>query len=503
MNRPKPNLEPPKRVGIWIRVSTEDAAKGDSPELHEKRAREYCRFEDWEVVEVYDLSGVSGKTIADHPQTLRMRRDIASGRIQALVFSKLARLARNTRELLELSDYFRKHNADIVSIQERIDTSTPAGRLFYTIIAAMAQWEREEIVERIKASITMRAKLGKSLGGTAPFGFRWQDKRLIIDAEESPVRKLMYELFLKHRRIKTVARLLNEKGYRTREGARFSDTTVTRLIQDPSAKGLYRSNHTRRDEDGKLVAKPKSEWVFHPVEPIVKTELWEQCNDIIRLRREGKTPGRQAVHLFAGLLVCGCGRKMYVFSRTNKYICSKCRNKVAMEEMEELFRQELRNYFVSKDKLRKHLDLADQFLVDKRQQFDGHVQQLQNVRTEMDKIYRLYVDGELSSRGFGERNRPLEARETSLAAELPKLEAEIAALEAQRMSADEVIEEATQLHRLWPTLSAEDRRRIIESITERIVITADRVEIYLYGAPCDEGLTKRQRRLWGSLLLPA
>src|SRR3989442_694765 len=92
-----------KRVGIWIRVSTEDQAKGESPEHHERRARLYAEAKSWHVREVYHLEAVSGKSVMGLPETDRMLRDIRAGHITALIFSKLARLARNTRELLEFA----------------------------------------------------------------------------------------------------------------------------------------------------------------------------------------------------------------------------------------------------------------------------------------------------------------------------------------------------------------------------------------------------------------
>jgi len=70
-----------KPVGIWIRVSTEDQARGESPEHHEKRARDYAELKAWRVREVYHLEAVSGKSVMGQPETQRMLADIASGHI--------------------------------------------------------------------------------------------------------------------------------------------------------------------------------------------------------------------------------------------------------------------------------------------------------------------------------------------------------------------------------------------------------------------------------------
>src|SRR5262245_35212923 len=98
-----------KPVGIWIRVSHADQVKGESPAHHEERARAYARAKGWEVATVYRLDAVSGKSVMDLPECRAMLDDIAGKRIGGLIFSKLARLARNTKELLDFADFFEKH----------------------------------------------------------------------------------------------------------------------------------------------------------------------------------------------------------------------------------------------------------------------------------------------------------------------------------------------------------------------------------------------------------
>jgi site-specific DNA recombinase len=488
-----------KSVGIWIRVSTEDQARGESPEHHEKRARDYAELKSWRVREVYHLEAVSGKSVMGAPETQRMLADIASGHITGLVFSKLARLARNTRELLEFADIFQVQKADLISLHESIDTTTPAGRLFYTMIAAMAQWEREEIAERVAASVPVRAKLGKPLGGQAPFGYVWKDRQLVPDPEEAPVRKLIYELFLQHQRKKTVARLLNEAGHRTRTGARFSDTTVERLLRDPTAKGERRANYTKSLGDNKgWVMKPESEWVLTAVEPIVTLELWEQCFQILRDRSNGKRPARKPVHLFAGLAYCTCGHKMYVPSNSPKYICYQCRNKVAVADLEAVFHEQLKSFFFSSSDITAYLQQADLTIAEKRELLETLETDAQKIKREMDKLYSLYMADEISRDGFGTRYHPLEERQKQLTDQMPHLQAEIDFLKVQYLSSDEILTEAKDIYSRWLELEQPEKRKIIENITEKIVIGKEDVAISLCYLPSSaEIMTGRQHNLRG------
>lgn len=478
-------MEKVKQVGIWIRVSTEDQARGESPEHHERRARLYAEAKGWQVREVYHLEAVSGKSVMGHLEAERMLKDIKSNHISGLIFSKLARLARNTRELLDFADIFNDCNADLISLQEAIDTSTPAGRLFYTMIAAMAQWEREEIASRVAASVPIRAKLGKPLGGQAPFGYRWEGSTMIVDPNEAPVRKLMYELFIKHRRKKAVARMLNEAGHRTRSGSKFSDTTVDRLLRDSTAKGVRRANYAKSLGDGKnWILKPESEWVLTPVEAIISEELWAQCNAILDESRDTRRkPSKTPTHLFSGVLFCHCGQKMYAGYNYPKYVCHDCRNKIGTDDLEDIFVEQLKEFFSSPVDINSYLSQADERLEEKLGLLNALINEEQTVRQQMDMVYKLYLDQTISSTGFGERYMPLEERHKQIDEQIPELQAEIDYMKIQYLSSDQILHEARDLYSRWSEVAQEDKRTIVENVVEKITLGKEDISIQLAHVP--------------------
>lgn len=476
-----------KNVGIWIRVSTEEQAKGESPETHERRARLYAESKGWNVVTVYHLEALSGKSVMGYAETKRMLADIRNKSITGIIFSKLARLARNTKELLEFAEIFKKEDADLICLQEAIDTSSPAGRLFYTMIAAMAQFEREEVASRVSASIATRAQMGKQIGGKPSLGYKWEDGKLVLDEKYAPVRKLVFELFQKHKRKKTVARMLNEGGYRTRSGKKFTDSTVIHLLRDPMAKGIRRSNFTHLNDKGKQERKPASEWMLHPCPAIVSEELWDDCNKLLdESLIKNKRKGPRAKHLLAGFVGCAdCGKKMYVFhsTKTPRYRCANCGNHISTTDLEEIYHEQLKTFLLTDISVSQYLESLDMELQEKQRLLSIATTERDSLSKKMDTLLELRMNNELSKEVFSQKYRPLEERLLQITGQLPELEAEIDFLRIQHRSGDVVLRDATDLYSCWNTLEFGDKRMIIEAITESVSVGRTDIHIKLSYLP--------------------
>lgn len=459
------------RVGIWVRVSTADQAQGESPEHHRIRAEQYAAINGWSIVETYDLAGVSGKSVWDHHECQRMLRDVKRGHVKGLIFSKLARLARNTRELLDLADYFQLHGAHLVSLEERFDTSTPAGRLFFTFVGAIAHWEREEIASRVKASISVRAKLGKPLGGRAPFGFRREGSSLVLLPEEAEAKKLAFDLFLEHRRKEVVARLLNDRGYRLRSGGKFSGMAVGRILECTSASGSYRINQWKALPGGKREVKPQEEWGTVPCPRIVSDETFRRVSELLEVRtKPERRPAKKPVHAFAGILRCGCGSRMYVYTRSPNYTCNRCKNKLGIAAAEEVFVGAVEDELADAGRIAEHVRKASERVAETEARLAGTRKRAEQARAEMRKVYELYIAGGVTVERFKEINGPLEARLAELTAEIPRLEMEAAAVEVGGLSASAIAHEARGLAALWPTLSPEDKQRMASLMCSEITV---------------------------------
>ncbi len=469
----------PKQVGIWLRVSTEDQVRGESLEIHEHRARSYAESKGWSIIETYSLGAVSGKKVIDHPEARRMIADIRSGHITSLIFSKLARLSRNNRELLEFADIFQKAGADLVSLAESIDTGTPAGRMFYNMLSAMANWEREEIQSRVQASVPIRAALGKSLGGATPYGYVSKDKQLVPDQCEAPIRVLMYQLYSQHKRRRTVARLLNDMGHRTRNGSMWSDTSVERNLRDTTSIGKRRINYTRTADErtGRVEHKPESEWVWVDVPAIIPQQLYDECiSHMDEQRLSGTRLTRKSVNLFSGFAKCAtCQGKLIVPSGIQKYVCRPCNIRIPMDILEEAFVLELRDIGISEDSEEEHKRLALAKLSDLHSLIAAQQALITSVERDIDVLIELYSKKLLDEAGFKERHDKHQARKVSLQEELPKLIAREKGTKASLTSRSEAYKESQDILQRWPSLTRENKRLLIEAVLDDVFVSTDSV----------------------------
>jgi site-specific DNA recombinase len=360
----------------------------------------------------------------------------------------------------------------------------------------MATWEREEIADRQKASILVRAKLGKTINGQAPYGYQWKDRNLVIQPDEAPIRRKAFELFLQYKRKGTVAKLLNAAGHRVRGGSLWSDTQVKRTLADTSAKGIYYFNRIRKHGDWKGTEKPEEEWGKVECEPIVAPTLWDQVNQITEEQlKSWKKPGKVPIHIFGNLTWCQCGGKMYARSDSPKYHCRKCNRKLPTDDLESIFREELHAFFGSREKITAHMSEAKRNTAEKEQALAAIQRQIQKVREDMKQTHQLYLDGQVTPQGFGQFYKPAEERLNQLLSELPKLEAEVAHLKVNDVSGEEVLSEAWTLYEQWPKLEREQKQKIAEAIVEKIVIGEGEINLTLSYLPTSEELCKSQQQM--------
>src|SRR5699024_4635656 len=128
--------------------------------------------------------GKSGKSIDGRPEMTRLLKNVAQKKFDTIIIYKLDRLARKTRDSLEIAETLNNHGVQLISLSESIDTSTPHGRMFYTVLSSLAEMEREQIVGRVKMGMTQRAKEGKWNGGQC-LGYNSKDKKLFVNHSEA------------------------------------------------------------------------------------------------------------------------------------------------------------------------------------------------------------------------------------------------------------------------------------------------------------------------------
>lgn len=150
-----------KRAGVYVRVSTDDQTTG----MQESELKEYCERRGWEPI-LYRDRGQSGAK-QDRPALNALLADLRKRKIDVILVWSLDRLARSLKQLLTISEECRSLGVDLVSLRQNIDTTLPAGRLTFSILGAVAEFERELLRERVKAGMAQARRAGKRIGRPA------------------------------------------------------------------------------------------------------------------------------------------------------------------------------------------------------------------------------------------------------------------------------------------------------------------------------------------------
>jgi len=225
------------RCAVYTRKSSEEGLEQEFNSLHAQR--ESCeayiasqRSEGWALIrEHYDDGGVSGGTL-ERPGLKMLLADIEEGLIDVVVVYKIDRLSRSLMDFSKLVEVFDRNNVTFVSVTQSFNTTTSMGRLTLNILLSFAQFEREVTGERIRDKIAASRKKGMWMGGTVPWGYDVQDRKLVINKSEAKTVRLLFERFIEIGSATVLARELRADGVTSKQGKPISKGYLYRLLNN-------------------------------------------------------------------------------------------------------------------------------------------------------------------------------------------------------------------------------------------------------------------------------
>ncbi|BDU74897.1 recombinase family protein [Mesoterricola silvestris] len=214
----------------YVRVSTADQADfGVSLDAQTERIRGWCQGNGYELVEVHVDRGLSGGRCDNRPALQDALR--AVGRGESLVVYSLSRLARSTRDTLLIAESLDRKGADLVSLSEKIDTTSSTGKMVFRMLAVLSEFERDVISERTSMAMKHLKQSGRYTGGFEPYGYRCVEGALQAVPEEREVVQLIQRFHEAGASLRTIGRRLSEVGITSRAGKPFQAIQIARILK--------------------------------------------------------------------------------------------------------------------------------------------------------------------------------------------------------------------------------------------------------------------------------
>ena len=341
--RTKSLYDIPLRVTYYARVSSESDEQlnslGNQVQYYEDFIR---RNAAWTFVPGYIDEGLSGISTKRRENFNRMIDDAAEDTFDLIITKEISRFARNTLDSIQFTRQLLGCGVGVFFQNDNINTFDEDSELRLSIMSSIAQDELRKLSSRVKFGHQQAIKNNVVLGNSRIFGYRKENRRLVIDEEQAPMVRELFELYATDQySMKQIEALFWEKGYRNLNGKKIAHTTMSNMISNPKYKGYYVGNKVKVVDmfTKKQKFLPPEEWVMFKdetgeiVPAIVSEELWDQANAILR-RRSDDVKNRQGVcnhaNLLTGKLFCTCCGTAYYRResqdkqghKNSKWVCS-------------------------------------------------------------------------------------------------------------------------------------------------------------------------------------
>ena len=333
----------PMRVTYYARVSSEKDEQLNSLGNQISYYEDFIKKNpNWTYVEGYIDEGLSAATTKKRENFHRMVDDGKAGLFDFIITKEISRFARNTLDSISFTRELLNAGVGVFFQNDNINTLDEDSELRLTIMSGIAQDELRKLSSRVKFGHAQAVKKGVVLGNSRIFGYTKDDGKLVIDEDEAPMVRELFELYATGQySMKQIETLFWEKGYRNHNGKKIAHTTMSGMISNPKYKGYYVGNKVKVIDlfTKKQKFLPPEEWVMFKdetgeiVPAIVDEELWEQANKVLKKRSED-VKGRQGIcnhaNLLTGKLYCtDCGTAYYRREsvdkqgrKNSKWVCS-------------------------------------------------------------------------------------------------------------------------------------------------------------------------------------
>lgn len=323
----------------YIRVSTSMQVEGYSLEAQRERLAKFADFQDIEIVREYCDAGKSGKNITGRPEFTQMLNDVAEDRdgVNFILVFKLSRFGRNAADVLNSLQYIQDFGVNLICVEDGIDSSKDSGKLTITVLSAVAEIERENILVQTMEGRRQKAREGKWNGGQAPFGYALDSKNstLIVNPEEAEIVRIIFNKFVNEGLgAERICDYLNQHGYTKKKLKKnelnyFARSFIMKILDNPvyTGKIAYGRSVTEKvkgsRDEYKRVRNDDYMLVDGIHEAIIDQETWEAT----RLRRNDtgikweKTHSLDHEHILSGVIkcpICGTGLVGTLRRRKNK-----------------------------------------------------------------------------------------------------------------------------------------------------------------------------------------